>query len=135
MVGVPQRVVRALTGGAGGDLVYMARARAQCPVGFDFTMTYAASGGTLAAYVICSPQYKCVVYITLCISFFFSVHFDVPGLEWASKLKRRDSLASKLQQRPSKKDLEDRNIIPGKNRINNVLYGYFTNVQQVNQML
>jgi hypothetical protein len=42
--------------------------------------------------------------------------------EWASKLKRRDSLASKLQHRPSKKDLEDRNIIPGMNEY------YFANV-------
>lgn len=35
-------------------------------------------------------------------------------LHWASKLKRKDSLASKLKSRPSKKDLEDRNIIPVK---------------------
>ncbi|CAB4036269.1 Hypothetical predicted protein, partial [Paramuricea clavata] len=33
-------------------------------------------------------------------------------LQWASKLKRRDSLASKLNQRPSKHDLEERNILP-----------------------
>ncbi|XP_028406177.1 phosphatase and actin regulator 3-like [Dendronephthya gigantea] len=35
-------------------------------------------------------------------------------LQWASKLKRKDSLASKLNQRPSKKDLEERNILPVK---------------------
>lgn len=54
-------------------------------------------------------EHKCVNQNLTPVTF-FSLHLTPGSL--ASKIRRRDTLAIKLGNRPSKKELEDKNILP-----------------------